>query len=165
MSNDLSVEEGGLIDLYDIIYNNIKKQKDIISKIQTYYDQIINMAKISSMVNDIKGQDENDNVEGYSLKLAVLNQKLNYTVIPQLKAMLPGADEETKTKIQNKIKEVSVFFKEQVALEEQLHSNNALDYDRTIDVNNNLNSISVKSNVDTYLTNLDYYLKELDKHW
>lgn len=159
-------EEEDLVDLYDIIYRDIRSRKVIISKIQTYYNQIINMITVSGIVDDIKNQAEtNDNVEGYSLKTAVLNQKLNHIIIPQLKAMLIGSDDETAVKINEKIKEVSKFFNEQVALEEQLQSSNMLEYDRAVEIEGNLNLIPIKNGVDTYLTNLDYYLKELDKNW
>ena len=95
----------------------------------------------------------------------MLNQKLNHIIIPQLKAMLIGSDDETAVKINEKIKEVSKFFNEQVALEEQFQSSNMLEYDRAVEIEGNLNLIPIKNGVDTYLTNLHYYLKELDKNW
>lgn len=79
--------------------------------------------------------------------------------------MLIGSDDETAVKINEKIKEVSKFFNEQVALEEQFQSSNMLEYDRAVEIEGNLNLIPIKNGVDTYLTNLHYYLKELDKNW
>lgn len=155
-------------DPYVELAKDVQNQIDVVLAIQGYYKEIVKNSVMNNFKVVIHGQSNNwitSDPSKYSLKTSVLDKNLNKKVIPELKALMVSADAATRVKLQKKIDEVTDFFEKQVALDKQLESKAALDYDRTVGINTTDGIIPEKDAAEVYIKNLDFYIEELKKGW
>lgn len=166
-ANGIKIKDRVTPSAYLELQDDISKQMNVISDMQTYYNTLIETLALNDFRDVIEKQSNNwvDETQVYSQKTKVLDKNLNHIAIPELEALLIGADSDTQNKIKSKISEIRTFFAEQVALDKQDYSAKELDYDRAVTITGSNMLSTDKDPVDAHIEKIDFYLKQLKQSW
>lgn len=169
----LSDEKNQNIKNLSIAYNELKddllKQKQVLSEIINLYKSSFKDNTLSNFRNLIERRENgwkgDARFNDYSIKTQVLNKSLNENLIPELEHMMIGASDDEKELLLKQIDKIKTFFNEQVALDDELRSTKALNYDKSVSIDSEKVPLQTVNAVDNKVKQVDMYLNELKKNW
>ena len=169
----LSDEKNQNVKNLSIAYNELRddlsKQNKVLNDIVDLYQSSFKDNTLSNFRDLIERRENgwigDSRFNDYSIKTQVLNKSLNENLIPELEHMMIDANADEKELLLEQIEKIKAFFNEQVALDEELRSKKALNYDKSVSINSEKVPLQTVNAVNDKIKQVDMYLNELRKNW